>query len=95
MADPSSVFVYAVIKPAEGKRDEVGPQLLISLYQELLTSNISQVEAGIKELVSLVEANEPGCLRYNWFFNEDEGTYHVAEQYAILDSILEKSERNH
>lgn len=35
----------------------------------------------MKEMVSLVEANEPGCLRYNVFYNEDENTFHVAEQY--------------
>jgi len=43
-----------------------------------------KVEAGLKEMAALVEANEPGCLRYNFFWNEDLGVFQFSEMYVKI-----------
>jgi len=44
-----------------------------------------KVEAGLKEMAALVEANEPGCLRYNFFWNEDLGVFQFFEVYVKIN----------
>jgi quinol monooxygenase YgiN len=39
----------------------------------------------MKELASLVEQNEPGCLSYNFYYSPNENTFLVVERFETIE----------
>jgi hypothetical protein len=44
----------------------------------------------VKELASLVEQNEPGCLSYNIFYNPNENTFLIVERFGTIEWVVEE-----
>lgn len=49
---------------------------------EVKPDQIGDLKEVAAEMVGLAEANEPGTLNYEYFYNEDAGVCHIYERYV-------------